>query len=71
MSNYLIKRGNTWHVKVAIPKDVQHIFDKRAFKQTLKTSHRAVVIARFAPLISEFQDAIDEARGKGIGEVTP
>lgn len=64
MSNYLIKQGDKWSVKVAIPKDVQHIFDgKRAFKRTLKTSDRTVAIARSGPHIVEFKRRIEEARG--------
>lgn len=50
-------------MKVAIPADVQHIFGKRAFKQTLKTSDRTVAITRAAPLIAQFKDAIEQARG--------
>lgn len=64
VANYLILRGRTWHVKVAIPADVQHVFDKRkAFKQTLKTSDKAVAITRSGPLIARFKDAIEQARG--------
>ncbi len=63
MSNYLLQRGQKWHVKVAIPADVQHVFGKRAFKQTLKTSDKTVAITRSGPLISQFKDAIEEARG--------
>ena len=63
MSNYLLQRGQKWHVKVAIPADVQHIFGKRAFKQTLKTSDKTIAIARSGPLIAQFKQAIEEARG--------
>ncbi len=50
-------------MKVAIPADVQHIFGKQAFKQTLKTSDKAVAISRSGPLIAKFKNAIEEARG--------
>lgn len=63
MANYLIKQGQKWSVKVAIPSDVQHIFGKKAFKQTLKTSDKSVAISRSGPLIAQFKDAIEEARG--------
>jgi hypothetical protein len=63
VSNYLLQRGQKWHVKVAIPADVQHIFGKRAFKQTLKTSDKTIAIARSGPLIAQFKQAIEEARG--------
>lgn len=63
MSNYLIRQGQKWSVKVAIPADVQHVFEKRAFKQSLKTSNKTVAISRSAPLIAEFKDEIEKARG--------
>ena len=63
MSNYLIKQGQKWSVKITIPADVQHIFGKRAFKQSLKTTDKSVAISRSAPLIAQFKDAIEEARG--------
>lgn len=63
MANYLIKQGNKWSVKVAIPEDVQGIFGKRAFKKSLETSDKSVAIARSGPLISRFKDEIEEARG--------
>ncbi|MCE5972768.1 site-specific integrase [Sinirhodobacter sp. WL0062] len=63
MSNYLIRQGNAWSVKVSIPADVQHIFGKRAFKKALKTTDKTIAIARSGPLIAEFKAAIEEARG--------
>lgn len=63
MSNYLIKQGQKWSVKVALPADVAHIFGKKAFKKTLKTSDKAAAIARSGPIIAQFKDAIEEARG--------
>ena len=53
MSNYLIKQGQKWSVKVSIPSDVQHVFGKKkAFKRTLGTSDRATAISRSGPLIA-------------------
>lgn len=63
MSNYLIKQGQKWSVKVTIPADVKHVFGKHAFKQTLKTSDKSTAIARSGPIIAQFKDAIEEARG--------
>jgi hypothetical protein len=64
LSNYLIKQGQTWHVKVSIPADVQPAFEgRRAFKKTLKTSDKSVAIARSGPLVVEFKRMIEEARG--------
>ena len=63
MANHLLKTGRTWSVKVAIPEDVQPVFGKRAFKQSLKTTDKAVANVRAAPLIARFKDEIAEARG--------
>lgn len=63
MSNHLIKQGNTYHVKVAIPADVQDILGKKAFKKSLKTADKTVAIARSGPLIIEYKKKIEEARG--------
>lgn len=63
MSNYLIRQGEAWSVKVPIPADVQHIFEKKAFKKTLKTSDKAVAIARSGPVIVQFKSEIEQARG--------
>ncbi|PYG26444.1 DUF6538 domain-containing protein [Pelagimonas varians] len=63
MSNDLIRVGRAWSVKVGIPAYVQHIFGKRAFKQTLQTADKALAITRSAPLIAKFKDEIALARG--------
>ncbi|MEL7279106.1 MAG: tyrosine-type recombinase/integrase [Pseudomonadota bacterium] len=63
MTNHLIRQGKTYHVKVAIPSDVQGVLGKKAFKKSLKTADRAVAIARSGPLILQFKEAIEEARG--------
>ena len=63
VSNYLIRQGQAWSVKVPIPADVQHIFEKKAFKKTLKTSDKAVAIARSGPIIVQFKSEIEHARG--------
>ena len=34
---YLLKRGRTWYVRIAIPQTVQDIFGKQEFVQSLKT----------------------------------
>ena len=50
-------------MKVTIPADVVHIFGKKAFKRTLKTSDKTVAIARSGHLIAHFKQIIEEARG--------
>jgi integrase len=59
---YLIKQGDAWSVKVTIPKDIRHVFNKVAFKQALKTSDKIEANARAAPLVIMFQKQITEAR---------
>lgn len=63
MSNYLIRQGQAWSVKVPIPADVQQVFGKKAFKKSLKTSDKAVAIARSGPIIVHFKSEIEAARG--------
>ncbi len=63
MTKYLIKLGQKYSVKVPIPADVQHIFGKRAFKKALKTSDLTIADARKGPLVVEFKQMIEEARG--------
>jgi len=63
MANFLIKQGNAYSVKVPIPVDVQPIFDKKAFKKSLKTSDKSIAIARSGPLIVQYKGYIEEARG--------
>ena len=62
--NYLIRRGNTWYVRVAIPKDVHHkLGHKREFIQSLRTPDRKIALIKSQPLVAEFKDAIHMARG--------
>lgn len=45
------RTGQTWYVRLAVPKDVQHIIGKSVFKQSLETTSRAVAMQRrLAPL---------------------
>lgn len=41
MPNNIIKQGDKYHVRVAIPADVQAVFGKRAFTQSLKATDKA------------------------------
>ena len=63
MSKYLIKQGQKYSVKVPIPADVQHVFGKKAFKKSLKTSDAVIADARKGPFVVEFKRMIEEARG--------
>jgi len=69
VANYLIQQGRAWSVKVPIPADVQGVFGKRAFKQSLKTSDKAVAIIRSGPLIVQFKAMIEEARGNPTAQL--
>ncbi len=63
MANYLMKRGDTWHVKVSIPEDIQYAFGgHRAFKRSLKTSDKHIANALSAPLVVQFKSEIKKAR---------
>lgn len=46
MQNHLIRIGQMWPVKGAIPADVQHIVGKRAFKKSLQTADKTVASVR-------------------------
>ena len=63
MSNYLIRQGQAWSVKVPIPADLQQVFGKKAFKKSLKTSNKSIAIARSGPIIVHFKSEIEDARG--------
>ncbi|MCX8225283.1 MAG: hypothetical protein OTI35_04355, partial [Sulfitobacter sp.] len=63
MASYLMKRGDTWYVKVSIPKDVQYAFGgNRAFKRSLKTSDKYIANALSAPLVVQFKAEIKKVR---------
>lgn len=62
-----MKRGDTWHVKVSIPKDIQYAFGgHRAFKRSLKTSDKHIANALSAPLVVQFKSEIKKARANPI-----
>lgn len=63
MSKYFIEQGQKYSVKVPIPAGIQHVFGKRAFKKSLKTSDMVVADARKGLFVFEFKRMIEEARG--------
>ena len=69
MANYLLKRGNAYSVKVSIPVDVQSIFNKKAFKQSLHTTDKAKAIGRSGPLIEHYKQLIERARANPTADL--
>ena len=60
---YLEKQYNTYSAVLKIPKDLRQHFGKRAFKQSLKTSDKAVANAQAGPIVLKWKAEIEAARG--------
>jgi integrase len=63
--HHLAKRGTagTWYVVLAVPKDLQSRFDgKHHLLTSLKTTDRAVALARRGPALDDLERKIREAR---------
>ena len=60
---YLEKQYNTYSAVLKIPKDLREHFGKRAFKQSLKTSDKAVANAQAGPVVLKWKAEIEAARG--------
>ena len=60
---YLEKQYNTYSAVLKIPKDLRAHFGKRAFKQSLKTSDKAVANAQAGPIVLKWKAEIEAARG--------
>ncbi|MGE4612189.1 MAG: DUF6538 domain-containing protein [Paracoccaceae bacterium] len=69
MANYLLKRGDAYSVKVSIPIDVQSVFNKKAFKKSLKTTDKATAIGRSGPFIAHYKGLIQQARANPIAHL--
>jgi len=62
---HLILRGSTWYARLGIPADARaKLGDKREFVQSLKTSDKKKAQILAGPLIAEWRNAIEIARGK-------
>ena len=60
---YLEKQYNTYSAVLKIPKDLREHFGKRAFKQSLKTSDKAIANAQAGPIVLKWKAEIEAARG--------
>jgi hypothetical protein len=60
---YLEKQYNTYSAVLKIPKELRAYFGKRAFKQSLKTSDKAIANAQAGPLVLKWKAEIETARG--------
>ena len=52
---YLEMQYNTYSTVLKIPKDLRKHFGKRAFKQSLKTSDKAVANAQAGPIVLKWK----------------
>lgn len=63
MADNLELQGGTWHVRLAIPKDVQKAFGgRKIFSQSLKTGSRREAMSRRFSIIDGWKTAIKNAR---------
>lgn len=66
MAGNLVKKGNTWHVRMAIPNDVQAAFGhRRILTRSLKTSSKKQADLLKAAHLLEWKELIRKAR-KGL-----
>ena len=63
MANYIYKEYDTYLVRLRIPKDLKDHFGKSTFCQSLKTTSKREATRLAAPLIANWKDMIDKARG--------
>lgn len=63
MANYIYKEYDTYLVRMRIPKDLKDHFGKSTFCRSLKTSSKREATRLAAPLIANWKDMIDKARG--------
>ena len=61
----IILRGNTWHARLAIPVSLRHIFNKREFTQSLKTSSKPVAAKQAIEIVADWKLEIAAANGDG------
>jgi integrase len=61
----IILRGNTWHARLAIPASLRHVFNKREFTQSLKTSSKPVAAKQAIEIVANWKLEIAAANGDG------
>ena len=67
------RSGSTglWEVRKAIPEALRPVFGKREFKAALNTKDENVAIRLGAPLIADWSDQIEKAKGEAVLAVVP
>ena len=63
MAHRLYLRGNIYWAQLPVPPDVQGILDKKNFQKTTGCKDKRNAIIQAGPLIAEWQQKIEEARG--------
>ena len=61
----IILRGNTWHARLAIPARLRHVFNKREFTQSLKTSSKPAATKLAIEVVANWKLEIAAANGDG------
>ncbi len=71
---HLFKRGNTWFVRVTVPRHLQDVLDKKLIRRSLKTTslteanrHKHAVIAEIRKLLAD----AEQATGRASNTTTP
>lgn len=65
MSDHLQRQGGTYHVRLAIPQDVQHAFgNRRVMTKSLGTTDRNEALQRRLPHLAQWKAQIAAARGE-------
>lgn len=63
MAGNLVRKGNTWHVRLAIPEDVQHAFGfRKVLTRSLGTSNKGQAELLKAKYLLEWKALIKQAR---------
>jgi hypothetical protein len=58
-------KGLIWYVRITIPDDVRHAFDRPVIKVSMKTRDPAIAVDRGVPLIRDTMAKIERARKSG------
>jgi len=65
MANNLEQQGGTWHVRLAIPADVQKAFGgRKILSKSLETGHRSEAMNRRLPYLAQWKAEIAAARAQ-------
>ena len=62
---FVVRRGENYSARLAIPKALRPIFDKNEFKQSLGTTSKKEAELLAAPLVLRWKKLIEEAKVDG------